>query len=85
MCAEHFMFALFRLLLPTPTQFLDYFLQAAVSEEDLHVGVKIKNTEKVGVFIQKYANYFLEVILQGILLPSFYLSARNTFLMWCLF
>lgn len=53
-----------RLLIPTPVQFLDFFLKNAISEKDLHVGYKITAVDRAKTYIRKYAFYFMGVVIQ---------------------
>lgn len=53
------------LYLPTAAHFIDYYLSIAVSEGDLHDGWPMTCLEKTKVYMAKYADYFLEVSLQG--------------------
>lgn len=53
------------LYLPTAAHFIDYYLSIAVHEGDLHDGWPMTCLEKTKVYMAKYADYFLEVSLQG--------------------
>lgn len=63
------------LYLPTAAHYIEYFLSAAVHEGDLHDGWPMTSVEKTKVYMLKYADYFLEVSLQGI----FYLVFKSYF------
>ncbi|KPP79407.1 cyclin-J-like, partial [Scleropages formosus] len=52
------------LYLPTAAHFIEYYLSIAVHETDLHDGWPVSNVEKIGQYMAKYADYFLEVSLQ---------------------
>ncbi|XP_062851324.1 cyclin-J [Trichomycterus rosablanca] len=52
------------LYLPTAAHFIDYYLSVAVSEMDLHDGWPMVCMEKTMLYMNKYADYFLEVSLQ---------------------
>ena len=56
---------LFRLLLPTPFQFIGFFSEYSIDETDLHSGENIFNPVKAKAYLQKYTMYFLEVSLQS--------------------
>lgn len=53
------------LYLPTAAHFIDYYLSIAVQEGDLHDGWPMTCLEKTKLYMAKYADYFLEVSLQG--------------------
>lgn len=53
------------LYLPTAAHFIDYYLSIAVHEGDLHDGWPMTCLEKTKLYMAKYADYFLEVSLQG--------------------
>lgn len=53
------------LYLPTPAHFIEYYLSIAIHETDLHDGWPLTSLEKTGLYMTKYADYFLEVSLQG--------------------
>ena len=53
------------LYLPTAAHFIEYCLSIAVYEGDLHDGWPIGCLEKTVSYMAKYADYFLEVSLQG--------------------
>lgn len=53
------------LCLPTAAHFIDYYLSIAVHESDLHDGWPMVCLEKTKLYMAKYADYFLEVSLQG--------------------
>ena len=53
------------LYLPTAAHFIEYYLSIAVYEGDLHDGWPIGCLEKTVLYMTKYADYFLEVSLQG--------------------
>lgn len=53
------------LCLPTAAHFIDYYLSIAVHETDLHDGWPMVCLEKTKLYMAKYADYFLEVSLQG--------------------
>lgn len=53
------------LYLPTAAHFIEYYLSIAVSETDLHDGWPMAGLEKTMLYMNKYADYFLEVSLQG--------------------
>ncbi|XP_053157187.1 cyclin-J-like protein isoform X2 [Hemicordylus capensis] len=59
------------LCLPTPAHYIDYYLFASVSENDLHNGWPITSMTKVRAFMEKYSHYFLEVSLQDHIFLSF--------------
>ncbi|XP_059214874.1 cyclin-J [Centropristis striata] len=52
------------LYLPTAAHFIEYYLSAAVHEADLHDGWPMSCLEKTKLYMEKYADYFLEVSLQ---------------------
>ncbi|XP_036403273.1 cyclin-J [Megalops cyprinoides] len=52
------------LYLPTAAHFIEYYLSIAVHESDLHGGWPVVSLEKTGLYMAKYADYFLEVSLQ---------------------
>lgn len=56
------------LCLPTAAHFIEYYLSEAVHETDLHDGWPMICLEKTKLYMAKYADYFLEVSLQGELL-----------------
>lgn len=53
------------LYLPTAAHFIEYYLSIAVNEADLHDGWPMACLEKTVLYMTKYADYFLEVSLQG--------------------
>lgn len=53
------------LYLPTAAHFIEYYLSIAVHEGDLHDGWPMTCVEKTKLYMAKYADYFLEVSLQG--------------------
>lgn len=53
------------LYLPTAAHFIEYYLSIAVTETDLHDGWPMACLEKTLLYMNKYADYFLEVSLQG--------------------
>lgn len=53
------------LCLPTAAHFIEYYLSEAVHETDLHDGWPMVCLEKTKLYMAKYADYFLEVSLQG--------------------
>lgn len=53
------------LYLPTAAHFMDYYLSVGVHEGDLHDGWPLSSLEKTRLYMDKYADYFLEVSLQG--------------------
>lgn len=53
------------LYLPTAAHFIEYYLSIGVHEGDLHDGWPIGYLDKPKVYMAKYADYFLEVSLQG--------------------
>lgn len=53
------------LYLPTAAHFIEYYLPVAVNETDLHDGWPMACMEKTMLYMSKYADYFLEVSLQG--------------------
>ena len=53
------------LYLPTAAHFIDYCLSVAVHEGDLHDGWPLTCLKKTRLYMAKYADYFLEVSLQG--------------------
>lgn len=55
------------LYLPTAAHFIEYYLSIAVHEGDLHDGWPMTCLEKTKLYMAKYADYFLEVSLQGTL------------------
>ncbi|KAK0134416.1 Cyclin-J [Merluccius polli] len=57
------------LYLPTAAHFIEYYLSVAVHEGDLHDGWPIGCLDKTKMYLAKYADYFLEVSLQGKQLP----------------
>lgn len=58
------------LCLPTAAHFIEYYLSEAVHETDLHDGWPMVCLEKTKLYMAKYADYFLEVSLQGELLRA---------------
>ncbi|KAJ8359811.1 hypothetical protein SKAU_G00163360 [Synaphobranchus kaupii] len=52
------------LYLPTAAHFVEYYLSITVHESDLHGGWPVASLEKTGMYMAKYADYFLEVSLQ---------------------
>ncbi|XP_038140088.1 cyclin-J [Cyprinodon tularosa] len=52
------------LYLPTAAHFIDYYLSIAVLAGDLHDGWPMASLEKTKLYMNKYADYFLEVSLQ---------------------
>ncbi|KAI1894571.1 hypothetical protein AGOR_G00117150 [Albula goreensis] len=52
------------LYLPTAAHFIEYYLSITVHESDLHGGWPVASLEKTGLYMAKYADYFLEVSLQ---------------------
>ncbi|XP_023679887.1 cyclin-J isoform X1 [Paramormyrops kingsleyae] len=59
------------LYLPTPAHFIEYYLSIAVHETDLHDGWPLTSLEKTGLYMAKYADYFLEVSLQDHIFLNF--------------
>lgn len=59
------------LYLPTAAHFIEYYLSIAVHEGDLHDGWPMTCLEKTKLYMAKYADYFLEVSLQGKLFHHF--------------
>lgn len=53
------------LYLPTAAHFIEYYLSIAVHDEDLHDGWPMACLGKTKLYMVKYADYFLEVSLQG--------------------
>lgn len=53
------------LCLPTAAHFIDYYMSVAVHEGDLHDGWPMTSLEEAKSYTAKYADYFLEVSLQG--------------------
>lgn len=53
------------LYLPTAAHFIEYYLSIAVHEGDLHDGWPMTCLGKTKLYMAKYADYFLEVSLQG--------------------
>lgn len=53
------------LYLPTSAHFIEYYLPVAVNETDLHDGWPMACMERTMLYMSKYADYFLEVSLQG--------------------
>lgn len=53
------------LYLPTAAHFIEYYLSVAVHDGDLHDGWPMTSLGKTKVYMAKYADYFLEVSLQG--------------------
>lgn len=51
--------------LPTAAHFIEYYLSISVGETDLHDGCPMVCKEKTMLYMTKYADYFLEVSLQG--------------------
>lgn len=56
------------LCLPTAAHYIDYYLFASVTENDLYCVWRIASVAIAKTFVAKYAHYFLEVSLQGNLL-----------------
>lgn len=52
------------LYLPTAAHFIDYYLSISVHEADLHDGWPMTCLDKTRLYMDKYADYFLEVSLQ---------------------
>lgn len=77
------------LCLPTAAHFIDYYLSIAVHETDLHDGWPMVCLEKTKLYMAKYADYFLEVSLQGELQISgndfFVVLTDNVKLKWFFF
>ncbi|NWW53776.1 CCNJ protein, partial [Pedionomus torquatus] len=80
------------LCLPTAAHFIDYYLSIAVHETDLHDGWPMVCLEKTKLYMAKYADYFLEVSLQGKLCVSgsdsfvvFTMSNLNEYLSYSFF
>lgn len=65
------------LCLPTAAHFIDYYLSIAVHETDLHDGWPMVCLEKTKLYMAKYADYFLEVSLQG----EFHISRNDSFVL----
>ncbi|XP_051508344.1 cyclin-J isoform X1 [Myxocyprinus asiaticus] len=59
------------LYLPTAAHFIEYYLPVAMNETDLHDGWPMACMEKTMMYMSKYADYFLEVSLQGALHKNF--------------
>lgn len=53
------------LYLPTAAHFIEYYMSIAVSETDVRDGWPMACLEKTILYMNKYADYFLEVSLQG--------------------
>lgn len=53
------------LYLPTAAHFIEYYLSISVHEGDLHDGWPMASLDKTKLYMAKYADYFLEVSLQG--------------------
>lgn len=49
---------------PTSLHFVDYFLMDAVGPHDLHGGKPLTNFD-APIYLERYAQYFLEISLQG--------------------
>jgi len=54
-----------RLLLPTPIQFVGFFIDYSIDFSDKHSGEKITHPKKARLYLEKYTYYFLEVALQS--------------------
>ena len=54
-----------KLILPTPVHFMEYYLIDCVTDKDLHSGERILSLPKATLYLKKYTIYFLEVSLQG--------------------
>lgn len=67
------------LYLPTAAHFIEYYLSIAVSETDLHDGWPMACLEKTVLYMNKYADYFLEVSLQGKFGFAYLTSLHNCF------
>uniref|UniRef100_A0A8C6UKF0 Cyclin-J n=1 Tax=Neogobius melanostomus TaxID=47308 RepID=A0A8C6UKF0_9GOBI len=52
------------LYLPTAAHFIEYYLSISVHEADLHDGWPMTCLDKTRLYMDKYADYFLEVSLQ---------------------
>ncbi|XP_078241966.1 cyclin-J-like protein [Pogona vitticeps] len=65
---EHFNW---NLCLPTPAHYIDYYLFASVTENDLHCGWPVTFVATAKAFMEKYAHYFLEISLQDHVFHSF--------------
>ncbi|KAJ7316236.1 hypothetical protein JRQ81_002398 [Phrynocephalus forsythii] len=59
------------LWLPTPADFIDYYLLASVSESDLYSGCLVSSLAKAKDSMETYSHYFLEVSLQDHVFRSF--------------
>ena len=53
------------LYLPTAAHFIEYYLSISVHEADMHDGWPMSCLDKTRLYMDKYADYFLEVSLQG--------------------
>ena len=54
-----------RLILPTSASFMDFYVLKSLNQNDLHGGNEITSLPKARAHLRKYAEYFVEVSLQG--------------------
>jgi hypothetical protein len=52
--------------LPTPVQFMEYYLARALLDLDSQTGMILVDTSKISTYLRKYVHYFLEISLQGL-------------------
>lgn len=75
------------LYLPTAAHFIEYYLPVAVNESDLHDGWPMTCMKKTMLYVSKYADYFLEVSLQGKTSAPVFTLTRMTKMsfngLWC--
>ena len=69
-----------KLILPTAANFTDFYVMESLSDEDFHAGAKISCLVKARAYLRKYAEYFVEISLQG---EEFYVPDVKPTLLYC--
>ena len=57
-----------KLILPTAANFVDFYSMESLSSSDLHAENEITCFVKARSYLQRYATYFIEVSLQGMVI-----------------
>lgn len=64
--------------LPTPVNFMEFYLIHAISAQDCQSGRSIEDCSKPMAYTRKYVHYFLEIALQG-MLKNIVIFSENLF------
>lgn len=56
--------------LPTPVNFMEYYLVHAISPQDCQSGKSKEDCSKPMTYTRKYVHYFLEIALQGMIFEN---------------